>query len=771
MGIVWVLAAAAAVMAPPLAHGSSLGPFDILSKFGLTKQPGVVVHNPSTSDQINLFIPWLSLAWNQVHHGQVPLWNPYSVLGMPLAFNWESAPFGLPALLGYLVPLRLAYTVGILATLVIAGTGVYVLGRVLGLGVLGSVMSATVFELGGRFISTLGWSLGSVMSWSGWLFAIGILLVRGRHRTRDIVALAVVLALMIYAGYPEGVVVLGAAFLVFLAVLLASRAPRFGGSGPVLRPIRDLVVAAVAGCALAAPLAIPGLQVVALSTRNGQVGVHRQTLGFRYLENFVIQGFDGLPWHGSVTFGPATAGSTLTYVGIIAVVLAVAGVAIRGRRPEVLGFAVVTAVMAVLVFLPPLASLLDRLPGIGSIRLYDALGPMSFGLAVLAGFGVDALVRGSGTRAVIAWIGAGFAAATVLLVGLWTLDRGHLIPRYASIRAHSFIWPVIETVVGLAVVGVLVLVYRGRKRTHAVGGGAGFGVGWWSAAALLVCETIFLVVAGAPTFSSSPTLPAPTPQVVALKHVVGSSLVGFGSPCVKFESLGVPINFNVFDQVHEFGDHDPIVPYSYTQALGTSGYRSLSGKVSGHPESDSFCPGVTTAKTARQFGIAYILTKKGSPAPRGSTFVRRIGSERLYHIPGAATATLVPLLASGQLPSVNAKGTPVAVNYPDPASWKLVFHTAAPRVLRLRLTDLPGWHATLNGRPLQLESFDHAMLQARIPAGNNVVELHYWPDSFNVGIVLAVLSAVGLLLAVVLGFFRRRRPSESHGSTAGDDTN
>ena len=67
----------------------------------------------------------------------LPLWNPDSVLGTPLAFNWQSGVFSLPALLGYLFPLHLAYTVQVMATLVIAGTGVYVLGRLLGMGVLG----------------------------------------------------------------------------------------------------------------------------------------------------------------------------------------------------------------------------------------------------------------------------------------------------------------------------------------------------------------------------------------------------------------------------------------------------------------------------------------------------------------------------------------------------------------------------------------------------------------------------------------------------------
>ena len=51
------------------------------------------------------------------------------------------------------------------------------------------------------------------------------------------------------------------------------------------------------------------------------------------------------------------------------------------------------------------------------------------------------------------------------------------------------------------------------------------------------------------------------------------------------------------------------------------------------------------------------------------------------------------------------------------------------------------------------------MLQARIPPGRHVVELHYWPDTFNIGLVLAVCSAAGLTLAVVLERRRRRSPT------------
>ncbi len=186
------MGAALVTLAPALHHGLSLGSYDILSRSGLTKARAVTVRNTVSGDQISEMIPWSTQAWTQVHHGDVPLWNPLSGLGLPLAFNWQSAVFSLPALVGYLFPLHLAYTVQIVLTLVIAGVGAYVLARVLGLGVIGCATAGTIYELSGSFMGWLGWPHAAVMSWAGWLFAVAILIVRGEHRARHVAEFALV---------------------------------------------------------------------------------------------------------------------------------------------------------------------------------------------------------------------------------------------------------------------------------------------------------------------------------------------------------------------------------------------------------------------------------------------------------------------------------------------------------------------------------------------------------------------------------------------------
>ncbi|MHB1516927.1 MAG: hypothetical protein ACYCVN_00960 [Acidimicrobiales bacterium] len=251
LSVVWIAVLAAAVLAPALRHGAMLGPYGLLSRRGLTATAGAVTNgNISNSDLIKQMIPWTDLNWTEVHHGVLPLWNPYSGLGLPLAFNWQSAAFGVPSLVGYLVPLRYAYTAGMLVTLLIAGTGAYVAARLLRLGLLGSAMAAGVFELSGPLITWLGYPSSQVMSWGGWLLAGCILVLVGDRRIGAIAMLAVAIAGAVYAGFPETLVVLALAASVFVVVVLASRAlpGRFGmDRGQITRPAIDLALAVLVG--------------------------------------------------------------------------------------------------------------------------------------------------------------------------------------------------------------------------------------------------------------------------------------------------------------------------------------------------------------------------------------------------------------------------------------------------------------------------------------------------------------------------------------------
>jgi hypothetical protein len=771
IALLWIALLAFAVLGPAILHSWMIGPYDLLSRWNLTARSGVLLRGSYVnSDPITQMIPWTDLNWTQVHHGQLPLWNPYSGLGLPLVFNWQSASFSVPSLVSYVFPLRDAYTASVITTLLIAGTGAYVLGRVLRLGFFGAVTTATVFELCGPLIAWLGYPQAQVMAWGGWLFAAAILVVRGRRRVPSITLLALVVAETVYAGHPETAFVMMAALVIFVVVYVGSRAlpDRWGfRDGSVVRPSLDLVAGVVVGGALAAPLLLPALQLTKNSVRTtsslfSDVPAHA-------LLYFVFSSFDGVPVPGNLAFGTAYFyDETSAYVGVTALALAIVAivVGVRRHRPATFAFVVVAVIMTAMNFARPLTRAADHLPLIGAVDWSRAIMAACLALAALAGMGMDAVARNGRAQWVTRTLLAAFVGFGVFLAGAWVFWRNSGLPTFARsldahVRSESFIWPTISVLVG--VVAVLLLVWRWRSVRLAL-------------ASLLVCEALFLIVSGYVQISSSTSGPAPTPAVVALTRATGHGIVGIGPTSPPGDcQLGISAEDNIFYGVQEIDLYDPIVPTAYFAT-----WTKTFGTVAGNPEYDSFCPGITSVAQARLLGASYVVEMAGHPGPPGSTLVERFhvpnpnpatdvlarppGDEVLYRIPGASRASLTPLTPSGHIPGDLAPGRPLTVQMSNPRTWNLTTNATTPQVLRLRLTDVPGWHATIDGRPLRLETFFGFMLQARIPRGRHQIELTYWPVAFTAGLVIALLAV--LLLAGALLVDHRRHTADNESANA-----
>ena len=758
LGVAWVLAAAVAVMVPALVHGTSLGPFNILSQFGLSQQAQVKIPNPYIADQVDEMIPWSTLAWQQVHSGHLPLWNPYSGLGTPLAFNWVSSAFSVPTLVSYVFPLRLAYTAQTIMTLFIAGTGGYVLGRVLRLGVIASAFLGTVFELSGPIMTWLGWPQAAVAAWLGWLIVATILVLRGHKRLYCTVFLSVVIACTIYAGHPEILLLVALSVGIFVIVyVVVSWWQQEDSRSTTWRSVLDLVIAVVLGLALGAPLLLPGLQLIRGSARTTFMDA-----GFTSgtVVDLVVPAFERL--------APNAA-----YLGVVVCMLAIVGIRFRWRRPEVLGLVAVAIVTGALSFLPEVTTILNRLPDHLPAEAWSrARMPMALVVAALAAIGLDVLVRCRELK-VLQWA-AGALVAVAAFVGLARLAGSGLSSSVAQgslaqKRSQSFEWALIGIVVAAAVIGALMLAERfslnGRFRR-------GTGV------AILLAQTCLLIGIGAPYWSTDSNSEQlhPTPAEATLQRSVGSSLVGLGSgSCVKKPGLGFFPEVNVAFGVREFAVYDPAFPASYFSdwarlvktpvglpngpLIATPFGRVRVVTPVGLPPVYLFCPVIDGASVARIFGIRYVLEHAGTPGPSGTAFVRRIGDEDLYRVTGVvAPATLTALTGSGKDPPANAPSKPIPVAHPNPATWRMTTNSPSAGELRLRLTNVPGWKATLDGHPLSLHPFyGTTMLQASIPAGRHTIEVSYWPTTFTVGLFLAGVGVVGIVLVIALDVVRKSR--------------
>ena len=350
-------------------------------------------------DQVTQMIPsthWPGLSSPGASTAVEPIHRAGHASGLQLAISGIQPP----SLVGYLMPLRLAFTAQVMVTLFVAGSGAYTLSRVLKLGVLASAFAGTVFELSGAFISWLGWPIYSVLSWTGWMFVAVLFVLRGGRRARHVASLAIVFAAAIYAGQPDPLVVLVLSVFVFAAALLVQRLPALGGSGPILRPTVDLVLAAGAGFALAAPLALPGYQIAGRAVRiiEGSTFYRQSAWPFQSLGYLAFSGLNGVG-----------ANRNAIYLGVVVVVLAITGLCLQRNRPEVVALIAVMVIMGAVAFLQPVEDLLHWLPGLQAVRWYRAIVPMMLAVAALSAVGIHLAVGAFRDRLVRGWLGAGFA--------------------------------------------------------------------------------------------------------------------------------------------------------------------------------------------------------------------------------------------------------------------------------------------------------------------------------------------------------------------------
>ena len=739
--VAWVVLVGVAVLAPTLAHGISIGPYDILSQGGLTAHRAVP-NDALQGDQIQQMIPWTNLAWTQVHAGHLPLWNSYNVMGTPLAFNWQSATFSVPTLVGYLLPLSLAYTAQVIVTLIVAGCGAYMLCRLLRLGPVASAFGGVAFELCGPFFTWLGWPIAAVFSWLGWILAGFILIQRGRHRARFVVLTGIALAAAVYAGQPDALVVLAMGVAAFLVVSLATLTVRGDHTFHLASSVLDTSIAVLLGFLFSAPLVLPGLQLLHGSVRSLSGGgsfFGQRTIGASHAFYGFVLGLVALPNY-----------FLFFYIGIPVVAFAFGTVLFSFRRTYVPAITALWLLGAVLAFVHPFDAALNALPGLRAIRFPRGVILLAFGTAILGAMGLNRLMRTT-RRTVLIGFGILLAAAAAALLVVW-LTGANRVEGFAILHAASYWWVAGGILIGVALVALGIIDLRLRPGdADPQSPDMAMRTSWttlrtWGACLLLAFESGFLVVAGSSVWSAAPPEANATPAVKHLERIVGSSVVGLGQADCLNENLGISPNANILFGIHEYAVYEPLLPSRYYTS-----WAELTGTSGGYTSLSRFCPAFTSASLARRFGVSYVLDHHGAPGPSGAVFVTTIANEDLYKVPGAGIATVVPTAQDHSSTDTHTGTVVPQVNHPEPGAWQIVTTAGHAQDLRLRLTDVPGWHATLDGRPLGLRPYGDIMLQATVPAGHHVVTVRYFPTSFVFGLILA---AIGILGSVAMLSFR-----------------
>ena len=357
----------------------------------------------------------MTASWHAT--GELPLWTPANLSGMPLAANQLAMRFYPPAWLLLLMPSGGGFTLFFWIHLCWAGLGTWwVLRRVYQLDALPALMGSWTFALSGRLIAHAAGghaSLVAAVAWMPWAFGATSRLIAAesaRERVRWALWAGLALAaqlcthslIVLYTGY------LLAAWVLW-HVIGAGRL-RMKRLGALLLALAVIPISALA---LGAAQLLPLVELSTYSNRAlsleeaGEYALTPLQLGVAL---FLPQSHAG---HEAVA-----------YLGLVPLVLAGWGLRRNDRRTWFLTLVVLIALLYALGRATPLFELVYRfVPGMGYVRTpARALIVAALALAILAAMGAQRLIQER-----VPWhsrVIATFAAITTISgIGLAVLGR------------------------------------------------------------------------------------------------------------------------------------------------------------------------------------------------------------------------------------------------------------------------------------------------------------------------------------------------------------
>ena len=108
---------------------------------------------------------------------------------------------------------------------------------------------------------------------------------------------------------------------------------------------------------------------------------------------------------------------------------------------------------------------------------------------------------------------------------------------------------------------------------------------------------------------------------------------------------------------------------------------------------------------------------------------------------------------SSSLPAVTGNLEQGSIDIVSYAPNRLKYHYTAPSDALAVFSEIyypDGWHATVDGEPLELLRADWTLRAALLPAGEHDVEMYFMPDSYRVGAAVSRASSI-LLILLLLG--------------------
>ena len=675
---------------PAFKSGFIFGTFDLALHAGIGKSLAPHVHNIVAGDQARQDGVWAALNYMAIHSGHLPLWNPYSDLGLPELANFQSAPFSLPSLISYMFPVNICYSVIVISKIILTAMGCYVLARVLKISFGLSLLAGIAAELAGPTAAWAGWPQTGVSEWFCWIIACLVLIIRKPKPIYGIY-LALATAFLIAGGFPEVIAIAAIAVAIFICTFLIrtlfkhpqenagqsenahaknattadignnlSQKPRFSKKpfihmshdANILKPYLTICLSIVAGVLLSAPTWLPALKVLSLSVSSTRP--IQPTLPIEAIFGFIDPTWFGLPTSSSVWFGPSNYYEMASFVGL----LIFAGVLLALKRKWhdkiVMTVTITLVVLFCLAFhITPIYNIATEIPIIKTIAFGRSLLVICPLLVILAAIGLEDIKNKPLGLFDILII---FFTAT-LWIGLLvtTYANNVLTTAEKNLRLHGLYLSLIPFL------ALLLYVWTARKNRAVVKNktldNTKRRLAQLSIPIMVMLEALTMIGASYQinTWSSSYL-----PQNEAVSKLISytkTSLVALGGNHAPMQAprLGIFPELNAAYQIRELAGYDAVTPEALDKEwiLASAAPNLAQYELAG--DQTNFAPDITSISQAKMFGVSYVLEPVHAP---------------LRLITDAATR-LSEILSSSHLKGVVSKQPDIITGLLDDMEWRL----------------------------------------------------------------------------------------------------
>jgi len=729
-------------------------------KIVLTKQFSVLTEY----EEANQSYAWAHHTAATLKHGSLPLWDPYARGGVSFIGEMQTGLFyplkAVLALLpfnrdGLLSPW--AFELYFVLLHFVIGCAMFALARDLGLSHYAALVAGACFGLGGM-VGRVGWP--DMLDSAAWLPVIVLFLLRAVHARRALPGLVfaglagLALGLAILGGRLH-IAIMDVVVVVSAAAFLAHHAP----AGPAGFPARGnrwawagtvvAIVAVVAFLAAAIQL-LPSLEYSGRAVRYlsdvlmlpAQRKIPYANLSGGFWPRSVVALLFGFPFDGAVGGGE----SYSPYFGVVPLLLAIVGAWKNWRHPLLRYL----AGLAVLAFFYTLGSfsflhglLYSITPFLWMAReaarfIYLA----NFAMALLAGFGAEALFSGQADRA---------SLAPLLRVFKWVVIvclAGLSVPALFT-KPEISEWVALSVLIILSAYGLLLYILAGNRNRLAR----------FLVVALILCDL------SAFNWTLRDKIELEKTGKNHLKVLLNCGGVAEflkSQPGLFRTQVLVEWHPNIGDLygIQTIGGTGATLPNGYERFLNTVPHSVdllnvryfVKPKAAPEPGAVYEDAGWKVYQNANCYPRAWMVHETAvEPSP--DRLRAKLGEPGFD--PRRAALLAAPLPVTLDPAATVAPGSEeIAFTFYGAHRLELTVRAEKRGLLVLSEADYPGWRATLNGNRVPIYKADGLFRAIVVPPGESRVVFRYRPGTVLAGGILSFLAFFGVLLAAFV--YRRQ---------------